>query len=90
MKQHTTHEALIVIRDIVVPIGPVNLDEPATRNSLEAIEQKINDAIDQSIDDEVRTRMEFLRGALNGILTLVANNENERACKKLASLIELL
>ena len=56
MKENTIHEAIIVIRDIAVPIGPVNLDESDTRDSLEAIEQKINEAIEQSVEDEVRTR----------------------------------
>ncbi len=90
MKENTTHDAIIVIRDIAVPIGPVNIDESDTRDSLEAVEQKINDAIEQSVEDEVRTRLEFLRGALCGIRNLVSANQNELACKKLDCLIELL
>lgn len=51
---------------------------------------QIRDAITRGAANRCREQMSFLRGALNGILTLVDNNENERACKKLASLIELL
>lgn len=90
MKKNKTHDAIRDIRDIAVSIGPVNIDESATRNNLEAIEQKINEAIEQSVEDEVRTRMAFLRGALCDIRSLVGVGKQEQACKKLDSLIEQL